>query len=107
MHVHLRQRQLQGSLGARPFLQCLRVEATLPHLRHRDRDLADARREGLVLEAVGMAGAPLGPLVRGRPEELLALDLHGRVEQDAEQVGHRFQALGRQLLEKWLLEKGF
>ena len=38
-----------------------------------------------------MARALLGALVRGRAQVLLALDLHGGVEEDAEQVGQSVQ----------------
>jgi len=51
-----------------------------PHLGNGDGDLSDAGVKHLVLETVGMAVALLGSFMRGCPQVLLALDLHGGVE---------------------------
>ena len=100
MDVHLGQRQLQGTLGAGASLQALRVEPALTHLGDGDGDLPQARCQRLVFVAVGVARAPFGALVQSRAQVVLALDLHGSIEQDAEKIGQRIQAVRRELLQK-------
>jgi hypothetical protein len=91
--IHLGQRQHQGPFTAHPLLQSLWVEVAFPHLGYVEGDLCDPGAHCLGLEAIGMSLAISRVLIWTDAQMLLALDLHGGVDHDADQLRQEIQAL--------------
>ena len=100
LHIHFGQRQLQCPLGADAFLQALRIETTFAHLRDGNGERPEAGLEGLVLEAVGVRLALSTALIRPGADELLPLEQHGRVEQQAQRIRESGEATLGDLVEQ-------
>ena len=86
LHVHLRQRQHQGPFAAQPFLQRFRVEAAFTNLGYGKGDLAHSGLHHLGFVAVGLAASHWTAFKGGSIQVLLALQLHGFVDQDADHL---------------------
>ena len=88
LDIHLGDGQSQGALAAGAAFEGggIKVHAAA-NLRNGEGELAEAGVEGLGFEAIGVALAGVGALVRLGGEHAGTLDLHGLVEEEGEGVG--------------------
>ena len=100
LDVHFGQGQFEGLLGTEAFFQGAGIEVGVaPDLRDAEGDGADAAGEGLGFVAVGATLASVGALVGLGLEDLMAFDVHGFVDEDAEPFGEAVVALLSQKLQ--------
>ncbi len=100
LDIHFGHGQFEGLLGAEAFFQGAGIEGGLaPDLRHAEGDGADAAGEGFGFVAVGVTLAGVGALVGLGLEDVMALDAHGFVDQEAQAFGEAVVALLRQKLQ--------
>ena len=98
--VHLRGRVHEVAVAAPPALERGRVErrvAVSGGLGHSEAQRAHDGVDALGLVAVGVAAPGRAALAAPRPDELLALDLHGHVEDLLERGAHRLGSAGDQV----------
>jgi hypothetical protein len=76
-----------------PFSKGRRIELDAPGLEDGHGERAELGADGLGLEAVGMAGALLGPLAGHGTEGIGAHQFHDLVEQDGDGLGHADEAV--------------
>ena len=91
LDVHLRHGERQRPLGTKPLCQRSRVEVAVPCLRYRQDHGSGAHFDRLRLEAVGVAQAAFGTLVRTRVQECLPFQahrlVHGHPEEFHQKIG--------------------
>jgi len=94
LDVHLCEGELESLLAADAFFESGGIEVEIAaDLRDGQGDGAEAGREGLWFEAIGVAGASLGALEGLGLEHGGALRAHGLVDEDAEARGEGLGAL--------------
>jgi len=94
LDIHFCEGEFEGLFGAQAFLEGAGVKGYIAaDLGDVELDGAEAGGEGFVLEAIGIAEAGLGALVRSGLEDLGTFDPHGLVDEQAEAFGEAGGAL--------------
>jgi hypothetical protein len=105
LNVHFCQREFEGLFGAAALFEGRGVKLqAAADLRDVEGDGAEAGGEGFVFEAVGVACAGFGALVRLGLEGLRPLGAHGLIDEQAEAFGEAFGALFRDELQDGVQE---
>ena len=105
LDVHFGQRQFEGLLAAQALFQSGRIERhPIANLRNAEGDGGHAGGDRLGFEAIGVALAGVGAFVWARLKDLIALQAHGFVDEEADAFGEAFEALAGEELQDGVQE---